>query len=420
MLTALFFAWGFITCLNDILIPHLKAVFDLGYAEAMLIQMSFFAAYFVASFPCGALVDRIGFKRGIVAGLLTGALGCALFYPAAALRSYPLFLGALFVLACGITLLQVAANPLVAMLGAPERASARLTITQAFNSLGTTVAPLLGSMLILSATVASPEHIAAMTPSELETYRATEASAVQLPYLGLAGALVAAAVFFALYRLPAITGGGGTTVHAANEPASAWSHRPLVFGAIAIFMYVGAEVAIGSFLVSFLGQRSVAGLEEEVAGKYLSFYWGGAMIGRFLGSVTLSRFKPGHVLLAHAALAGVLVLAAMTLPGALAMWTLLAVGLCNSIMFPTIFAMALDGLGRHTSRGSGILCMGIVGGAIVPFLQGLLADAADLRTAFALPVLCYLYVGWFALRGSRPVPSGSRPLAPIFEGPGET
>jgi FHS family L-fucose permease-like MFS transporter len=413
MLTALFFAWGFITCLNDILIPHLKAVFELGYAEAMLVQMSFFAAYFVASLPCGALVERIGYKRGIVAGLTTAAIGCALFYPAASERSYPLFLGALFVLASGITLLQVAANPLVTILGSPERASARLTITQAFNSLGTTVAPPLGALFILSTAVATPERIERMSAAELEAYRASEAAAVQLPYLGLAAALVAAAVFFAFYRLPSVATARTAAEALPNEPRSAWAHRPLIFGAIAIFTYVGAEVAIGSFLVNFLGEPSVAGMKEDVAGHYLTFYWGGAMVGRFIGGIALAKFKPGHVLFVHAVLAAVLVLGAMTLPGTAAMWSALAVGLCNSIMFPTIFAMALAGLGRHTSKGSGILCMGIVGGAIVPFVQGLVADASAIRIAFALPVLCYLYIGWFALRGSRPAVAANPSLATV-------
>jgi FHS family L-fucose permease-like MFS transporter len=218
-------------------------------------------------------------------------------------------------------------------------------------------------------------------------------------------------VFFAFYRLPSVATTRATEEARPSEPKSAWSHRPLVFGAIAIFMYVGAEVAIGSFLVNFFGEPGVAGMKEEVAGNYLAFYWGGAMVGRFIGSLTLARFKPGHVLFVHAVLATALVLGAMTLPGTAAMWSILAVGLYNSIMFPTIFAMALAGLGRYTSKGSGILCMGIVGGAIVPFLQGLIADASAIRIAFALPVVCYLYIGWFALRGSRPVIATTTTLA---------
>lgn len=406
-LTGLFFMWGFITCLNDIIIPHLKAVFDLGYAEAMLIQFSFFAAYFIASLPSGKLVAKIGYKAGIVGGLLTAALGCLLFYPAAGERSYPLFLGALFVLATGITLLQVAANPLVAMLGKAETASSRLTTAQAFNSLGTTIAPVIGAMLILGTAVAGAEQIAAMSATELEAYRAAEASSVQLPYLGLAASLVAIAVFFALYRLPKIgtteisDTSGDVAPASANEPKSAWAHKPLVFGALAIFTYVGAEVAIGSFLVNFMADPSIAGLNEEQAGKYLSFYWGGAMVGRFIGSVTLARFKPGHVLFVHAAAAIALVAIAMGTSGSVAMWSILAVGLFNSIMFPTIFTMAIHGLGRHTSQGSGILCMAIVGGALVPLLQGVLADAIGIQLAFALPIVCYAYIGWFAVRGAR-------------------
>ena len=408
-LTGLFFMWGFITCLNDILIPHLKAIYDLSYTQAMLVQLAFFAAYFIASLPSGKLVSRIGYKAGIVTGLLVAAAGCALFYPAAAIRSYELFLGALFVLASGITLLQVAANPLVAMLGKPETSSARLTTAQAFNSLGTTVAPLLGAALILSTAVAGSEELVTMSAAELERYRAAEAASVQLPYLGLAATLVVIAIVFALYRFPNVSaktadepsGASDAAPRDADEPKSAWAHLPLVFGAIAIFTYVGAEVAIGSFLVSFMAEPSIAGLTEAEAGGYLSIYWGGAMVGRFIGSVTLARWEPGRVLFVHAAGAALLIGVGIATTGSVAMWALLAVGLCNSIMFPTIFTMAIKGLGRHTSQGSGILCMAIVGGALVPVAQGALADGIGIQLAFVLPVVCYGYIGWFALRGAR-------------------
>lgn len=405
-LTGLFFMWGFITCLNDILIPHLKAVFELGYAEAMLIQLAFFAAYFIASLPSGKLVARIGYKAGIVGGLGTAALGCVLFYPAADARSYPLFLGALFVLACGITLLQVAANPLVAMLGRAETASSRLTTAQAFNSLGTTIAPAIGAALILSTAVAGADQMAAMTATEVEAYRAAEAASVQLPYLGLGAALVLIAVFFAFYRFPNLSSvtepsSDAPATASVDGPRSAWAHMPLVFGAIAIFTYVGAEVAIGSFLVNFMAEPDIAGLTEAQAGGYLSIYWGGAMVGRFIGSVTLAKFPPRRVLMVHTVLAVVLVAVAISTSGSMAMWALLAVGLCNSIMFPTIFTLAIEGLGRHTSQGSGILCMAIVGGAVVPVVQGVLADSIGIQLAFVLPVICYAYIGWFAARGSR-------------------
>ncbi|MBA3850017.1 MAG: glucose/galactose MFS transporter [Opitutus sp.] len=402
VLTSLFFMWGFITCLNDILIPHLKSVFTLTYTRVMLIQFSFFTAYAVASLPSGWLVERVGYQRGMVTGLLTAGLGCLLFYPAAGYQSYPMFLGALFILACGITLLQVAANPYVAILGAPETASSRLILTQAFNSLGTTVAPLVGSLLILGTAVKTPSEFAAMSPAELAAYRSAEASAVQIPYVGLAVVLISVAMVFAIIRLPHVEGteaaSGGESAGAAAP--SAWSHRHLVLGALAIFLYVGGEVSIGSFLVNFLGQPEIAGLSEAAAGKMVALYWGGAMVGRFAGSYLTRVFRPGHCLAFNAAAAVVLVLFTMLASGAAAMWAILAVGLFNSIMFPTIFTLAIDGLGRHTGQGSGILCTAIVGGALVPLLQGYFADKIGIQHAFFIPALCYAYIAYYGLRGS--------------------
>lgn len=403
VLTSLFFMWGFITCLNDILIPHLKSVFTLTYTRVMLIQFSFFTAYAVASLPSGWLVERVGYQRGMVTGLLTAGLGCVLFYPAAGNQSYPMFLGALFILACGITLLQVAANPYVAILGTPETASSRLILTQAFNSLGTTVAPVVGSMLILGAAVKSPAELAALSPAEFAAYRSAEAGTVQVPYVGLAVVLILIAVVFAIIRLPRIEGteaaaGAGS---AADATPSAWSHRHLVLGAGAIFLYVGGEVSIGSFLVNFLGQPEIAGLSEAAAGKMVALYWGGAMVGRFVGSYLTRVFRPGHCLAFNAFAAVALVLFTMTASGLAAMWAILAVGLCNSIMFPTIFTLAIDGLGRHTGQGSGILCTAIVGGALVPLLQGFLADRIGIQHAFFIPVLCYAYIAFYGLKGCR-------------------
>ncbi|MFZ5495573.1 MAG: sugar MFS transporter [Verrucomicrobiota bacterium] len=403
VLTSLFFMWGFITCLNDILIPHLKSVFTLTYTRVMLIQFSFFTAYAVASLPSGWLVERVGYQRGMVAGLLTAGLGCLLFYPAAGNQSYPMFLGALFILACGITLLQVAANPYVAILGAPETASSRLILTQAFNSLGTTVAPVVGSMLILGAAVKSPAELAALSPAELAAYRSVEAGTVQVPYVGLAVVLILIAVAFAIIRLPRIEGAevAAGARSAADATPSAWSHRHLVLGAVAIFLYVGGEVSIGSFLVNFLGQPEIAGLSEAAAGKMVALYWGGAMVGRFAGSYLTRVFRPGHCLAFNAVAAVVLVLFTMLASGAAAMWAILAVGLFNSIMFPTIFTLAIDGLGRHTGQGSGILCTAIVGGALVPLLQGFFADRIGIQHAFFIPVLCYAYIAFYGLKGCR-------------------
>lgn len=400
VLTSLFFIWGFITCLNDILIPHLKAVFTLNYFQAMLIQFCFFAAYFVVSVPSGLLVEKIGYKGGIIVGLSIAGVGCLLFYPAAGLHAYPLFLTAFFVLAAGITLLQVAANPYVTVLGPAETASSRLTLTQAFNSLGTTLAPYFGALLILSTAVKSADDISGLNVEQLSAYQATQAAAVQNPYLFLAAVLFGLAALFALLKLPKIDTQPTQRRHEAGQ-GSAWQYPHLVLGALAIFLYVGGEVAIGSFMVSFLGQPEIAGLAEQDAGKYVSFYWGGAMVGRFVGAAAMRVLRPGAVLAFNALAAALLVSAAVFGSGWLAMWSLLAVGLCNSIMFPTIFALALAGLGRHTGQGSGILCAAIVGGAVVPVLQGLLTDRIGIQPALGLPVLCYLYIAYYGWRSVR-------------------
>ncbi len=405
VLTSLFFMWGFLTCLNDVIIPHLKAVFELDYAQAMLVQFAFFAAYFVVSLPSGRLVERIGYKSGIIVGLLTAAVGCALFYPAAGARSYTVFLLALFILAAGITLLQVAANPYVAILGRAETASSRLTLTQAFNSLGTFIAPAFGSVLILSVAVKRPEELSGMTPAQIEAYRLAEASSVQTPYLALATVLVFVGVLIAVTKLPKIE---ATPPATAGDPkSSAWKDRHLVLGAVGIFLYVGGEVAIGSFLVSYISQPSIGAMSVADAGWYLMFYWGGAMVGRFVGSAVMRYVKPGRVLMAHALAAMALVLIAIVATGHVSMWAILAVGLFNSIMFPTIFTLAIEGLGKHTGQGSGILCMAIVGGAIVPVLQGVLADRVGIQHAFVLPLLCYAYIAFYGLRRS-PDPALSR------------
>jgi FHS family L-fucose permease-like MFS transporter len=407
VLTTLFFMWGFLTCLNDIIIPHLKGVFELNYAQAMMIQFAFFTAYFVVSLPSGAIVKKVGYKTGIIIGLLVAACGCLLFYPAAGARSYAMFLGALFVLASGITLLQVAANPFVAVLGKPETASSRLTLTQAFNSLGTTIAPAIGSFLILSTAVKSKIELAAMSPAAADAYRLAEAASVQKPYLGLTGALVLLAVAIAAFKLPKIDGAGveGGDAVVTNDSAhkSAWSYRHLVLGAVAIFVYVGGEVAIGSFLVNYFKEPAIGGLTEAAGANLVSFYWGGAMVGRFIGTFTLRMFKPGKVLALHAVGVCVLIALTMAASGPLAMYAVLAVGLFNSIMFPTIFTLAIDGLGKHTGQGSGILCMAIVGGALIPVLQGVVADAIGIHHCFIVALLCYVYIAWYGVKGSAPV-----------------
>jgi FHS family L-fucose permease-like MFS transporter len=393
VLTSLFFMWGLITSLNDILIPHLKAIFTLTYVQASLIQFCFFGAYAIASLPSGYLVEHIGYRKGIIIGLSIAAIGCLGFYPAASLQSYPLFLGALFVLASGITLLQVAANPYVAVLGRPETAASRLTLTQAFNSLGTTIGPYFGSILILS--VATGAATGALdVAQEIET--------VQGPYVALAAVLFAIAIVFSRFKLPVVSGTDATTAAEAVPGApkrSLWRYSHLVLGAVAIFVYVGAEVSIGSWLVNFMAQPEVAGLPEAAAGKYLALYWGGAMVGRFIGAAVLRYIRPGTVLAFNAAVAIALLIVAMTVGGPVAMWSVLAIGLFNSIMFPTIFTLAIAGLGRDTGEGSGVLCVAIVGGAIVPVVQAFFADHMGILVSFFVPALCYAYIVFYGLKG---------------------
>ncbi|MBA6252708.1 sugar MFS transporter [Colwellia sp. BRX10-4] len=386
-LTSLFFMWGFITCLNDILIPHLKAIFSLSYAQSMLVQFCFFGAYFLVSLPAGWFVEKMGYQKGIVVGLVIAALGCLMFYPAASLHSYPVFLAALFVLASGITVLQVSANPYVTLMGKKETASSRLTMTQAFNSLGTTIAPYFGALLILNEVT--------------DSMSANSAESVQLPYLGLMAALLVLAAIFAFLKLPHIE--SAEVVDGEKIEGSAWQYRHLVLGAIGIFVYVGAEVSIGSFLVSFLGETDIAGLEETQAAKYLTYYWGGAMVGRFIGAAVMQKIDAGKTLAFNALCSVILIAITILSSGSIAMWAILLVGLFNSIMFPTIFSLALSGLKKHTSQGAGILCLAIVGGAIVPVLQGLLADSISVQFAFILPLFCYIYIVFYGLKGSKVV-----------------
>jgi FHS family L-fucose permease-like MFS transporter len=388
-LTSLFFMWGFITCLNDILIPHLKAIFDLSYSQAMLVQFCFFSAYFLVSIPAGKIVKKVGFQKGIVFGLIVAAIGCFAFYPAAAMHSYPVFLMALFILASGITILQVSANPYVSILGNPETASSRLTMTQAFNSLGTTVAPFFGAYLILDQVAES------MSVTQ-------QAESVQLPYVLLAGLLLILAAIFSYIKLPVIE---HIEESVTEKPiaGSAWEYRHLVLGAIGIFVYVGAEVSIGSFLVSFFNDPNIAGLEESQAAKYIAYYWGGAMVGRFIGAAVMQKLAAGKVLAFNAFMAVVFIIITILASGQVAMLAILLVGLCNSIMFPTIFSLAINGLGQHTSQGSGILCLAIVGGAILPLIQGVLADSIGLQNSFFLPIICYVFIAYYGLSGSKPV-----------------
>jgi len=388
-LTTLFFMWGFITCLNDILIPHLKGIFSLTYTQAMLIQFCFFGAYFIVSLPAGYFVKKVGYKAGIVTGLVVASIGCFLFYPAAQTQVYEWFLGALFVLASGITLLQVSANPYVTALGQPQSAASRLTMTQAFNSLGTTIAPYFGGLLILSA-------VANDFSTMNEVQRLAQAESVQMPYVILASALLVLAAIFSALKLPKLT------LHdeQPNETEiSLFGHKHLLLGAVGIFCYVGAEVAIGSFMINFLGEDNIVNLEESQAAKYISWYWGGALAGRFLGALVMQKIAANKVLIFNAIAAVMLLLAVVLGHGTFAMVAILMLGLCNSIMFPTIFSLAVCNLGNQTSKGAGVLCLAIVGGAIIPMLQGVLADRIGIQLSFVLPIVCYGYIIFYGWKG---------------------
>jgi len=400
VVTTLFFMWGFLTCLNDILVPHLKPIFDLNYKEIMLIQFAFFGAYFLFSIPSAKVIDWIGYQRSMVVGLLTMGVGAFLFVPAASVPSYPLFLMALIVLAAGITCLQVAANPYVTVLGKSQTASSRLNLTQAFNSLGTFLAPFFGGLLILSAAPLTIKEIRALAPDALQAYRLHEAATVKLPYIGLGIALVLLAVAIGSFKLPKIPHAQHQIGEKVND--SIWRHPNLIFGAIAIFVYVGAEVSIGSFLVNYFSQPDIGGLTEKAAASFVAFYWGGAMVGRFIGSGLLQKIKTGHLLGICAVCAAALVTISMMSTGHFAMWSIIFVGFFNSIMFPSIFTLGVAELGPLTGDGSGVMIMAIVGGAIIPLAQGAVADRIGIHHAFFLPVICYLYILFFALSGSRP------------------
>lgn len=406
IVTTLFFIWGFITSLNDILIPHLRAIFSLNYAEAMLVQFAFFSAYAIFGLPAGYLVERIGYKRSMVAGLLIMCLGAILFVPAAAVPSYPLFLAALIVMAAGITTLQVAANPYVAILGPPQTASSRLNLTQAFNSLGTTIAPFFGAWLILGETPKLIHSLKSLTPAALHSYHLAQAATVKLPYVGIALVLLLLGLLIAFYRFPRLDITRDFRPVNPGHADSIWNYRHLILGAVGIFVYVGAEVSIGSFLTNYFNQPNTGGFTIEAAARLVPYYWGGAMIGRFLGSGLLQRLKPGPVVGICSIIAGLLVITSMATFGLVAVWTILLVGLFNSVLFPSIFTLAIAELGPLTGRASGILCVAIVGGAIIPLLQGVIADHIGIHHAFILPVLCYIFIAYYGFRGSRIVING--------------
>lgn len=420
IITVLFFLWGFITVLVDSLVPRLREVFELSYFQAGLVQFAFFLAYFIFSIPAGILLSKVGYKKGIIIGLFTMALGCLLFYPASSERLFSVFLVGYFTLAAGITILQVAANPYVAVLGTEQRAGSRLNLAQAFNSLGASIAPIAGATFLLSDKILTSTEINILTGVERESYYVAEASAVQTPFLFLAGFIAILALAFVFIKLPQLqkTAKGGYS--ALLKKTSVW------LGAAGIFLYVGAEVAIGTYLVNYfialnlvdviLNNESMGNIAsfflntdinlidpKAVVGAFLFFYWTGAMVGRFMGSAIMSFIAPYKVLITFTGLAILMILISITSTGMTAMWAVLAVGLFNSIMFPTIFTLTLNGLGALKPQASGLLCMAIVGGAIVPISFGALADSQGFALAFLLPVACYAYIMFFAFYKGRKI-----------------
>jgi MFS transporter, FHS family, L-fucose permease len=401
VLSIIFFTWGGLTSLNDVLIPHLKAVFEMNYAQTMLIQFTFFSTYLVMSIPAGSVVAHFGYKPSMVAGLIVAAAGALAFYPAATVPSYPLFLLALFVLASGITLLQVSANPYISLLGEPRGASSRLTLAQALNSLGHTLSPALIGPLILSVAVLGSAELAQLPAPARQAYRLAQAQLVQRPYLGIAIGLLLLASLVYLFRLPPLTEATERAAPKHHSYAEVLRHRPLRLGVLAVFVYVGAEVTIGSFLISYITSPGIGNLDPGTAAHYVSYYWGAAMTGRFIGSLLLRRIAPRTLLCVFALAAIALLATTIVSAGALAMWSVIGIGFFNSIMFPTLFTLSIEGLGPMTARASSLLVMAIFGGAVIPQLQGFLADSIGVQRAFVLPALCYAYIAWYALSGSR-------------------
>jgi MFS transporter, FHS family, L-fucose permease len=395
---ALFFIFGGITSLNDVVIPKLKGLFTLSYGEVMLVQSAFFAAYFLVSLPAAAIVRRSGYMRTAVIGLLMMTAGCLLFVPASLSSRFATFLAALFVLAAGITIVQVVANPLISMLGPAATAHSRLTFAQAFNSLGTTIFPYVGSILILGSL--AKVDSSTLTGAALDAFRTRETHVVVRTYLGLAGVLAVAAALVWICRNRLIESAVEDTT--IRHPLDLLRQRRFGFGALCIFLYVGAEVAIGSLLVNYLMQGNVLGLAQEEAGKHVPYYWGGAMAGRFAGAYVLRVFSPGKVLGCAAAAVIALLVVSANAVGAVSGWSLLAIGLFNSIMFPTIFSLACEGLGARAAEGSGIICVAIVGGAIVPVITGHAADWVGLKTALIVPGICYAGILSFGLYARSP------------------
>jgi FHS family L-fucose permease-like MFS transporter len=409
LVTSLFFLWALGVNLNDILIPHLKKAFNLTDFRSSLIQTAFFGGYFLAALPAGRIMERIGYKRGIVLGLLICATGTLLFIPAASVRVYGFFLFALFVMACGQSFLEVGANPYVTVLGPPESSERRLNLAQSFNSVGAVLTPVIGAAFILTNVQYTPAQLAAMTSEQLSRYRAAEASTVKGPYLVITGIFVAVALMIYFARLPEIHEPSDTAEANDIQPptwSAVLSHPHLIKGVIAQFFYVGAQVGVASFIIRFV-QHTSPGTSEKLAADYLKLHLLGFMIGRFAGSAMMKIIPAPRLLAAFGGGSLIAIMVAIFTSGLAPVWAVVLIGFFHSIMFPTIFALSVKGLGTHTKRGSSLLVMSIIGGAIVPAIMGYISDASNIQKAFVVPLVCYLYVLYFAVRGYSTTTAGN-------------
>jgi MFS transporter, FHS family, L-fucose permease len=404
LVTSLFFLWAIGVNLNDILIPHFKKTFALSDFSSSLIQSAFFGGYFLAALPAGRIMDRVGYKWGILFGLCLCATGTLLFVPASLVRAYSFFLFALFVMACGQCFLEVAANPYVTILGPPESAVRRLNLAQSFNAVGAVVTPILGAAFILSGIEYSPAQLAAMTPQQVEAYRISEASAVRIPYLVITGIFLFAALLIYFAKLPEARESETHSVDSQNRVPlrEAWNHQHLTLGVLAQFCYVGAQVGVASFIIRF-AEHALPGTHEKAAARYLQLHMVGFMIGRFTGSGLMKRISGSRLLALFSACSVLSLLVVILATGPITVWAIVLIGFFHSIMFPTIFALSLRDLGSFTKVGSSLLVMSIIGGAVVPAIMGRLSDASNIQIAFVVPLICHLVVLHFALRGHKPV-----------------
>ena len=390
IVTALFFIFGFITNLNMALVPHLKAIFTLPYAWAMLAESAFFLAYFVFSAPTSKLIETIGYKRTMVVSLFIQVIGCLMFIPAAKMVSFPLFLTAVFVVGAGVTALQTSANPYVSILGPESSSSIRLNLAQAFNSIGGTIAPLIAGAYILTdpAQLASPASVA---------------NTVRIPYMLIAGGLLLLGIAVAFMHLPHITQTQEFRPGKEGDPVlsrSIWSYKHTVLGALGIFFYVGVEVGLASIAVNYFHLQGMS--SAKTASYLVSLYWLGALIGRLLGAGIMTKVRAGKLLGIFGTLAAVSITISMFTSGQVAIGALVLCGFFNSVMFPNIFTLGIAGLGPMTSKGAGLIMTAVVGGAVIPYLLGALADRVGIQMSFVLPVICYVYIAFYGFVGHKP------------------